>query len=441
MAKKKDVDHQTVSTRILIGLIIGALIGVVFQFWGANPVREWLLVNVIDPTGQVFLRSLFMVVVPLVFASLSAGVARLGSPENIRRLGWRIFAFYIATSMAAIIIGQLLVSVIRPGTGLEVKLQADQIEMSNQVASLVERSQQLKGSIWPGILSAIVPTNVFKAMVNGDMLAIIFVSILFGITLAVIGKAKSETAVRLMEIISAASIKIVGWIMRLAPYAVAALMISAVTRFGFGIMGNVVMYVGVVIFGFIVHVGITYPILLKTLVRYSTIEFFKRAFSVQATAFSTSSSNATIPATIYALEERFGVPERITTFCVPLGATINMDGTALFEMVAAIFIAQVFGVHIGLEGQITLVILILLTSIGVAGVPGGSVPILMSAMASVGIPPEGIALVLGVDRLLDMFRTAVNVTGDMVGTLFLARSDGIALEGEKEKIWSLTVST
>lgn len=260
------------------------------------------------------------------------------------------------------------------------------------------------------------------------MLAVIFVAILFGAALLHIDSDEKRTLVGLLHAVTHATIQVVHWIMRIAPLAVACLMINAILAFNVAILGNVAKYMAVVVIGYLLHFFISYGLVLKFIVKLNPLSFYRGMMPVFLTAFSTSSSNATLPTTIAHLKARFGVPERVVTFTAPLGATVNMDGTSLFEVVAALFIAQVFGIDLSFTQHVTLVVLVVVTSIGVAGVPGGSIPLLMSAMAAVGIPPEGIALVLGVDRLLDMGRTVVNVTGDSLCALFLARTDGVDIE-------------
>ncbi len=424
---EKTKDHSN-STRIFIGLVIGGFIGYLFNIWGENSLRDGLLKYLIDPMGKAFLRSLFMVVVPLVFASLVVGVAQLGNVKNVGRLGGRLISFYLATTLMAVLIGQFFISTVRPGEGVSAEYRDKALtSMQSQIAGLKEKSTAVNDSLWPGLVEKVIPKNIINDMAEANMLAIIFVSILFGIALISIDNKKSAVVVTFFDAVSDSCIKVVGWIMSLAPYCVAALIISAVANFGLEVMKNVALYIFVVMAGYITHFFLSYSLVMKFLVRIPVKEFYKRIVPVVATAFSTSSSSATMPTTIQNLETRFGVPERISTFAVPLGATVNMDGTALFEVIAALFIAQVFGVDISLTGQVTLVALVLLTSIGVAGVPGGSIPILMSAMASLGIPAEGIALILGVDRLLDMGRTVVNVTGDAAGALYLAKVENVDL--------------
>jgi DAACS family dicarboxylate/amino acid:cation (Na+ or H+) symporter len=425
-----DKEEKQVSTRILIGLIIGAIIGLVFniQFQDAAWVT-WILKNITGPIGTAFLQSLIMIVVPLVLSSLIVGVANLGTVEHLGRLGTRLGLFYIITTLAAVLIGQAFINTVQPGTGISVETRQQAIEsMKGQISSIQEKSTKVKESLWPGIVTKIIPKNIVDSWAQTNMLAVIFISFLFGIALLMNeNKGGTQTVLSMLSAISEASIRIVGWIMHLAPYAVAALMVNAAASFGLEVMKSVALYIVVVVLGYLTQFFLTYSLIVKYVIRLPVMEFYKRILPIVATAFSTSSSSATMPTTMRTLEKRFGVPESITTFSIPLGMTVNMDGTALFEVVAALFVAQVFGVPIDLMGQVTLVILVLLTSIGVAGVPGGSIPILMSAMASLGIPPEGIALVLGVDRLLDMGRTVVNVTGDSTAALYLARVEKVDL--------------
>jgi len=432
-----DNDEKQVSTRIFVGLVIGATIGLIFNlYFSDQPWMNWILENVTAPIGSAFLQSLFMVVVPLVLSSLIVGVANLGTVDHLGRLGTRLGLFYLVTTLAAVLIGQFYINTIQPGHGIteEARTQAVQ-SMEGQISALEQKSKGVKTSLWPGIVTTVIPKNIVDALANTNMLAVIFVSFVFGISLLMNeNKSGTQTVLSFLSAISESCIRIVGWIMHLAPYAVAALMINAVAHFGLEVMGNVGLYIVVVTLGYLTQFFLTYSLVVKYIIRIPIKEFYKRILPIVATAFSTSSSSATMPTTMRTLEKRFGVPESITTFSVPLGMTVNMDGTALFEVVAALFVAQVFGVDISLTGQVTLVILVLLTSIGVAGVPGGSIPILMSAMASLGIPPEGIALVLGVDRLLDMGRTVVNVTGDSTAALYLARVEKIDLDSNLQAL-------
>ena len=415
---------------IFIGLIVGAFIGYIFNLIGhESSFTNIVVFDVFQPIGTIFIRSLFMIVVPLVFSSLMLGVANLGDTKTLRQMGIRVLLFYITTTFCAILVGQVLINTIQPGVGMDQEMvHSAMSKMESQVAGLKEKSSWVSKSLWPGIVTSIIPKNIIDQFSKTNMLAVIFVSIVFGIGMMYLRDEKSKLALQsFLSGISDITIMIVGWIMKAAPIAVAALMASAVFNFGLDLMKALVLYIVVVFLGYVIQFFIIYGSLLKFVIRFSPIEFYKRASTIFLTAFSTSSSSATMPVTMETLQNNFGVPEKITSFSIPIGVTFNMDGTALFEVVAAIFVAQVFGVEITALGQFTLIILVLVTSIGVAGVPGGSIPILMAAMAALDIPPEGIALILGVDRLLDMGRTVVNVTGDTVAALFLARKSGVDL--------------
>lgn len=413
---------------ILIGLISGILLGLVLQNYVATEERSWIVKNILSPIGIAFLSSLFMIVVPLVFTSLMTGVAQLGSTEKLGRLGGRIVLFYLATTMVAILIGQTVITIARPGDGVPREVVAEaQAQFSDQVDAFKKTGDAQKQGLWPGLVSTVIPKNVVKAMADGEMLAIIFVALLSGIALMTLPKAKADLILGPAETIFEACIVVVGWIMKLAPLAVAALVASAISFFGIGLMTNVLFYMLVVATGYAIHLFGTFALISKYLLKVPVKEFFKRMMPVIVTSFSTSSSNAAIPTIIRTLDKSFGVPEKITSFSIPLGATVNQNGSALFEVVAALFIAQVYGIDLSMADQLTLILLVLLTSIGVSGIPGGSIPLLMTAMASVGIPPEGIALILGVDRILDMGRTVLNAVGDALGAIYLARVEGAVL--------------
>lgn len=414
---------------IFIGLVIGSIIGYFFHIWGVDSIRDWLLVNTIEPLGDIFLNSLRMIIVPLVVGSLLVGVVNLGSGALLKKLGWKVILFYLSTTFCAIMIGQTIINTVKPGVGISEEMKAAAIESeTDKVENIKEKSSWVSKSLWPGIINKIIPKNILKEYSATNMLAIIFVSLIFGIALLGMNNGPPKEAfVGFFHVLSETSIKIVGWIMKIAPYAVAALMIEAVAKFGIEPMIKVGKYVLVVMGALLIQFFVVYGFILKFILKIPLLQFYKRALPIFLTAFSTSSSAATMPVTIRTLEKSFGVPDSITTFSVPIGVTVNMDGTALFEVMAALFIAQAFGVDLSTMQHFTLVVLVLVTSIGVAGVPGGSIPILMAAMVSLGIPAEGIALIIGVDRLLDMCRTVTNVTGDSVAALFLARSEKVQL--------------
>lgn len=401
-------------------LVLGALAGYVLGQFESQSFSQALLSYVLDPAGQIFLRLLFMIVVPLVFCSLAVGIANLGAGPLVGKMGLRLGSFYLATTLLAVLTGYLLVEVVGPGRGANIlSLESMRSQLAQSVAHLAEKTRSVSENLWPGLVTMLIPRNLVQSFANSEMLAILFAAIFTGVGLLKIDAERSRSIVDVFQGISDLCVWAMQQIMKLAPFAVFCLVASAVAKLGTDLLTHVLKYMAVVVSGFLIHALVSYPIIIRALLRMSPIDFYKRAWPALVTAFSTSSSNATIPMSMKTMESQFGVSRRITAFSIPLGATVNMDGTALFEIVAAMFIAQLFGITLGPLAVVTLVLLVVLTSIGIAGVPGGSIPLLMSAMAVVGVPAEGIALIIGVDRLLDMGRTTVNVLGDLVATLYL----------------------
>lgn len=424
---------------IFIGLLLGGLIGLLFYELKGNPQYAQIIAQITDniffPVGNLFLSGLFMVIVPLVFSSLIVGVADMSNPTAIGRLSKRLLIFYASSTLIAIFIGQILMGVIRPGDNISPEAsQKAAVTMQAKMSSLKEKSSMVGTSLWPGILSKIVPRNIIDQFGENNMLAVIFVSLLFGLSLLYMpnGPAK-ETFIHMMTALSNLSVIIIKWIMKTAPYAVAALIAGVFAEVGWPLIQSLMTYILVITLGLLLHVFGTYSLFLKFLVRIPIREFFARMVPVFYTAFGTSSSSATMPVTMDTLERKFGVPRSIVSFSIPIGTVVNMDGTALFEVAAALFIAQIFGVHLTASSIVILVSIVFITSIGVAGVPGGSIPILMSSIVVLGIPAEGIAIILGVDRLMDMCRTVVNVTGDSVVTLYLSRKENVDIQAYIDK--------
>jgi Na+/H+-dicarboxylate symporter len=427
--------RHSASINILVGLIAGVALGAIAKSNLESETLKWIVNYVTQPIGTAFLRGLFMVVVPLVFSSLIVSIAELGSVQRLGKLGWKLAIFYMSTVTIAVAIGQILVLTFKPGEGIDPAfIETAKTNLSSQTSTLIERTSAVKESLWPGLVNEMIPKNIIESLGATNMLGILFFAVLFGAALLISNDEKSKALISVVAAVSDAMIRVVTWIMALAPIAVAALLFNAVINFDISILGNVAKYVGVVFLGYSIHFFGVYSLLVKFFARIPLREYYRRMTPVFLTAFSTSSSNATLPTTIATLRDRFGVPEKITTFTAPLGATINMDGTALFEMVAAIFIAQVFGIELTFAQHVTLILLIIVTSAGVGGIPGGSIPLLMSSMATVGIPAEGIALILGVDRLLDMGRTVLNVTCDGIAALYLARVEGVPLDENLKNI-------
>ncbi len=416
---------------IFIGLIVGSFIGLLFNYFKTHPaygpVAEQIIDNIFYPVGNVFLQSLFMIIVPLVFSSLIVGIADMSNPASVGRLSTRLIVFYSVSTFIAIFIGQVLMGTIKPGENIS-KAKAEQaaISMKEKMSSMKEKSSMVGNSLWPGILTKIVPRNIIDQFGRNNILAVIFVSLLFGLALLYLPNAPpKESFIGFMSTLSSLCVLIIKWIMKTAPFAVAALLAISFSEFGLDLMKSMLAYMLVMTSGMLLHMFGTYSLFLKFLVKIPIISFFARMIPVFSTAFSTSSSSATMPVTMDTLEKRFGAPRRIVSFSIPIGVTVNMDGTALFEVAAALFIAQIFGVPLNITSLILLVAIVFITSVGVAGVPGGSIPILMSSIVVLGIPAEGIAIILGVDRLMDMGRTVVNVTGDSIATLYLSKKENV----------------
>ncbi|MEO8089381.1 MAG: dicarboxylate/amino acid:cation symporter [Gemmatimonadales bacterium] len=414
-------------TKILLGLLLGAAAGVTANVYAHDSPRLlWVVDNVAQPVGQIFLRLLFMVVVPLVFASVTTGVASLGDLRRIGRIGGKTLLIFLATTSIAVVVGLTLVNLIRPGEALDPGVRTQLLaQYATQAGETVTASQQ--GLFGIHTFVNIVPRNPVAAAANGDMLGLIFFSLIFGIALTLLAKDVAAPIIRLLEGINQAVMVIIGFAMRLAPLGVTALIFSVTARFGFDVLQSLGLYVITVLAALTIHQFGVLGLLAKLVVGVSPWSFFSRIRALMVTAFSTSSSNATLPTTIRTAEEDFGVPPEVAGFVLPLGATMNMNGSAMFEGMTVLFLAQVFGIPLDIFTQLIVVVLSVITAIGVAGVPGGSIPLLVMVMAMVGIPGEGIALILGVDRILDMARTVPNVTGDLLTSLIVARSERLPL--------------
>jgi DAACS family dicarboxylate/amino acid:cation (Na+ or H+) symporter len=414
-------------TKILLALLLGATAGVASNLYaGDSEQLAWVTDNVAQPVGQIFLRLLFMVVVPLVFASVTMGVASLGDLRRIGRVGIKTLLIFLATTSLAVVVGLVLVNLVRPGESLDPAIRtALMAEYSSEAGEKVVLSEENRFGI--NTLVNIVPRNPVAAAANGDMLGLIFFSLMFGIALTLIAKDTAAPVMRLLEGVNQAVMVIIGFAMRLAPLGVAGLIFSVTSKFGFDILKSLGLYVVTVLLALALHQFGVIAMIARFIAGINPRTFFSRARALMITAFSTSSSNATLPTTIRTAEENFGVPREIAGFVLPLGATMNMNGTAMFEGVTVLFLAQVFGVPLDPLTQVIVIVMCVITAIGVAGVPSGSIPLLVMVLGMVGVPGEGIALILGVDRILDMARTVPNVTGDLLTSLLVAKSERLPL--------------
>lgn len=415
-------------TKILLGLALGALAGITGKLWfpGA-PWLMWLVDNVANPVGQVFLRMLFMIVIPLIFGSVTLGVASLGDLKKIGRVGGKAFGFFFVTTAAAATIGLTLMNLIAPGRRMDPAVRADLLAQYGG-----EAAQRLGGGVDFGVNTFvnIVPRNIVDTMARMDMLGLIFFSIIFGIALTQIPREKAQPILAVLDGLVEAVSKIIDYAMRLAPFGVAGLIFAVSVRFGTEVLQSLAFYVGTVLLGLVIHLTGVIGLLARFVAGIPYRTFFRKCRTLMVTAFSTSSSNATLPENIKTAEEEFGVPNEIASFVLPLGATMNMNGTALFEGMTVLFLSQVFALGLSIPSQIAVVVLCVITAVGAAGVPGGSIPLLALILTTVHIPAEGIALILGVDRILDMSRTVPNVMGDQLTALVVAKSEGVTLRTE-----------
>lgn len=376
----------------------------------------------LKPIGDIFIRLLTMIAVPLVLASLIVGAASLSDLKHIAKIGGKTLGFYALTALIAITIGLVCANIIQPGKFMPEETKTRLLETFQEDAqSKIE--QNVSMNIVDFIVN-IVPKNPFKAIADGDFLQIVFFAILTGIFLSQIKTDKSKTVIDFFDGISSAMIMLVEKIMYVAPIAVFTLISATVAEFGFNILQTLLLYSLTVIIGLTILTFVEYPVLLKLFTKVNVFNFFKVQRPVIAVAFSTSSSAATLPVTMDICEKKLGVPNKIASFVLPLGTTVNMDGTALYQAVAAMFIAQVYGFDLNLTQQLTIVFTAALAAVGTAPVPGIGLIMLIIVLKSVGVPEEGIALIIGVDRILDMCRTVPNVIADSLACVVIASSEG-----------------
>jgi DAACS family dicarboxylate/amino acid:cation (Na+ or H+) symporter len=420
-------------TKILLGLILGVLAGIAANLAVADsPEAQTWLKRGIDlvayPVGQVFLRLLFVVVLPLVFASLATGVAGLGDLGRLGRLGGRTLGLFLITSTTAAFLGIGALELAQPGSGFPADVQEQLMrDFEGDTKSLAAKSADSRPTELVGkvnlVLDSFLPRNLLMALVDMQMVPLVVFALLVGAALTQIGAERRERLIGVLDGVNDTMVAIVGFAMRLAGPAVFCLVFSVVARFGLGLLEKLGLFVAVVLACYLIQMLIVFPLMLGLIARRSPFAYLRASLPVMLTAFSTSSSSATLPTSLRIAQSDLGISPGIAGFVLPLGATMNMNGTAMFEGAVVLFVAQVFGIELALSQQLLVVALCVLTSIGAAGVPGGSLPLLMIVMDQVGVPSAGIALVLGVDRLLDMGRTVVNVAGDLVCAACIQRGE------------------
>lgn len=428
--------HPVSHTRILIGLVAGAAVGCLANalvgqnVLPAGPV-DWVVKNVARPVGAVFLNLLFLAILPLVFASLALGVTRLGGTGNLGRIGAKTILYFLVTTAFAAVIGLTLVNLIEPGSYARDLRDGLMAEYGKEAEEKLATAKKKEFGVQTFV--NIVPANPFVAFVEKDMLAIVFTGLLVGFALTKIEQHRAAAVITVLEGTNQIAEVIVGWAMALAPYAVFALLFSTTAKLGYTLLFSLGAFVLTVLGGLALHQFVVLPLLVRFLGGMSPLAFFRKARGTMLTAFSTSSSSATLPTAIKCAEEDLNVPREVSNFVLPLSASMNHNGTALFESVTVLFLAQAFGVQLNLEQQIVALVLCILTASGMAGVPGGSLPLIGLILVQFNVPAGGIALVIGVDRILDMCRTTVNVTADLTTAVFVARSERRAPAGEEKR--------
>ena len=406
-------NKMSLTLKVVIGMGLGIVVGLFFNLSGLNAdgsfVNTYIVDGIFHVIGKMFINGLKMLVVPLVFFSLICGVCGIGNLNTLGRVGTKSFALYMLTTAIAITVAMTIALTAGIGEGMNLA----------GTASFTAKAAPPLTDVFINI----IPSNPVKAMANGDMLPLIFFSILVGISILMVGK-KAKGLIEGAEVANEIMMKMVNIIMAAAPYAVFVLIAKSMANLGTELLGQLVGYVLVLVGALFLHLFVTLMLVLKFFSGLSPIMFLKKIRSAQVFAFSTASSNATIPVTLRTVTERMGVNNSVASFTVPFGATINMDGTAIMQGVATVFIANIYSAGLGTGEYITVILMSVLASIGTAGVPGVGLIMLSMVFAQVGLPIEGIGLILGVDRLMDMIRTAVNVSGDAVVSTIVAKSEG-----------------
>ncbi|KPK74289.1 MAG: hypothetical protein AMJ79_14565 [Phycisphaerae bacterium SM23_30] len=422
-------------TKIFIGMGLGVVFGLLVAalearglMLGPETTPTDALTSYIKPVGDLFINMIKMIIVPLVFASLLVGSASLSDIRKLGRIGGKTLLYFLITTVVALSFGLLIANTLQPGKGISAEdrdklLKSEEAqEAMKKIEDARAQTERGEGSIKETLLG-IVPSNPVQALTEGNLLQIIFVALMMGIALTLIPPERARPVIKFFEAINDVMIVLVNIFMKVAPYGVFALISYVVATCGSGVLLLLLKYVALTIGGMFVIVITMYPIALKILTKMRVADFFRGVRQAMIISFSTSSSGATLPVTIECCEENLGVSKDVASFVLPLGATINMNGTAIYQSVSALFIAQVFGIPLGLNEQLTIVLMATLASIGAAGAPGVGVIMLLIVLDSVGLPPEGFALVIGVERILDMCRTVLNITGDASCAVVVASSE------------------
>ncbi len=411
-------------TRMLLGVLAGVFSGLLaFFLFGADPRLDVFIRYATQPAGQVFLRLLFMLVVPLIFSALVLGVAGLGDLRKLGRIGLKTLAYTVVVSTIAVLLGIFLVNFLEPGKGMSDETRAKLSSGAAERAAAFQTGAAPKTGV--DLLMQIVPDNPVRAAANGDMLAVMFFALLFGIALSLTPTQATRRLAEAIEGLYDVTMRLIDLVISLAPYGVACLLFNLTAQVGWEILVQLGRYVAVVLLALLIHQFGVYSLAVRLLGGMSPRKFFRGIQDAMITAFATASSNATLPTALRVAEEDLKLPSHVSRFVLTIGSTANQNGTALFEGVTVLFLAQFYGVELTLAKQALVVLVCILGGIGTAGVPAGSMPVVALILGMVGVPVEGIGLILGVDRFLDMCRTTLNVSGDLAAAVVISRGERV----------------
>ncbi|WP_298402023.1 dicarboxylate/amino acid:cation symporter [Sphingobium sp.] len=409
--------------QMLAGFLTGLIVGLIVYM--TAPDARWvdaITTYVTGPIGQIFLRLLFMLVIPLLVSALIVGIAEMGELRSLRRVGVRTLIYTLIVSGIAVAVSLLLVNMLQPGGGVDpAQAQALLADAGQGAKAILERGGETPSGM--EALLNIIPQNIVRAMADNDILAVMVFALFFGIGLVLVQTKETQLLLSAMEGLFEVTMRLMGIVIRIAPVAIACFMFNLAAHFGWDLLLRLSAYVGVVLLALGLQMFGVYSLLIAFLARRSPLRFFAAVQEASVMAFATASSNATLPTAIRVAEDNLRLPRRIARFVLTIGATANQNGTAMFEGITVIFLAQFFGVDLSLSQQLMVMLVCILGGVGTAGVPAGSLPVVAMILGMVGVPPEGIGLVLGVDRFLDMCRTALNVTGDLVAATVISAGE------------------
>ncbi|KFG91336.1 Proton glutamate symport protein [Sphingobium herbicidovorans NBRC 16415] len=409
--------------QMLAGFLVGLILGLVVHA-GARDAAwvDFATTYVTEPVGQIFLRLLFMLVIPLLVSALIVGIAEMGEIRSLQRVGLKTLAYTLIVSSIAVAISITLVNWLRPGEGVDPAQARAMLDQAGDGArAILARGGETPKGV--DALLAMVPDNIVRAMANNDILAVMVFALFFGIGMVLVPTERTRVLLTAVEGLFEVTMRLMGLVIRIAPIAIACFMFNLAAQFGWELLERLSAYAGVVLLALGLQMFGVYSLLLALIARRSPLRFFASAQEAIVMAFATASSNATLPTAIMVAEERLHLPRRISRFVLTIGATANQNGTAMFEGITVLFLAQFFGIELDWAQQITVMLVCILGGVGTAGVPAGSLPVVAMILGMVGVPPEGIGLVLGVDRFLDMCRTTLNVTGDLVAATVISAGE------------------